>query len=63
MDKEKLPLGLFRDEDTGAIAMCRCPKCHKENYIMNVLSGRCTWCGYDANKDYPARPVDAKKQE
>lgn len=29
----------------------RCPKCGKENYILNVLTGICTWCGYDINKE------------
>ncbi len=32
--------------------MNRCPKCNRENYCMNVLRGICTWCGYDANKDF-----------
>lgn len=47
-----LPSGLWRDEDTGTIGMDRCPKCNRENYCMNVLRGICTWCGYDANKEY-----------
>lgn len=34
----------------GKIAMVRCFECGRENYAMNVLSGRCTWCGYNANK-------------
>jgi len=28
-----------------------CPKCKKENWTLNVASGICAWCGYDANKD------------
>ncbi len=50
--KNTLPVGLWRDEQTGKIGMDRCPKCHRENYCMNVLLGICTWCGYDANKDF-----------
>jgi ribosomal protein L37E len=34
----------------GTIALVVCPECGKENYAMNVMSGVCTWCGYDANK-------------
>ncbi len=52
MNSDKLPKGLWRDEETGRIALERCPKCGRENYIMNVLLGICTWCGYDANKEY-----------
>lgn len=58
--KEKLPLGIFRDED-GGICLSRCPKCHRENYILNVLSGRCTWCGYDANVDFGPKPKNESK--
>lgn len=52
MENKQLPRGLWRDEETGEIALKRCPKCGRENYIMNVLLGRCTWCGFDANKEY-----------
>ena len=31
------------------IYMERCPKC-VENYAMNVCTGICTWCGYEATK-------------
>ena len=47
-----LPNGLWLDEETDKICMERCPKCGRENYCMNVLLGICTWCGYDANKEY-----------
>ncbi len=52
MNSEELPKGLWRDAGTGKISLERCPKCGRENYIMNVLLGICTWCGYDANKEY-----------
>lgn len=32
------------------IAMERCPKCRKENYAANVITGQCTWCGYKATE-------------
>lgn len=51
-DKYNLPRGLWWRETTGRIALCRCPKCGRENYCMNVLSGICTWCGFDANSYY-----------
>ena len=41
---------IFKKEN-GEFALIRCPKCHKENYALNVMSGICTWCGYDINKD------------
>lgn len=39
--------------DTKDLLMLRCPKCGKENYALNVLSGICTWCGYDAHELIP----------
>lgn len=36
--------------DTKELLLIRCPKCGKENYALNVLSGICTWCGYDAHE-------------
>lgn len=33
------------------IYMRRCPKCEKQNYIMNVPLGICTWCGYEATEE------------
>jgi len=46
-----LPSGLYRD-DYGSIGLIICPKCQRENYALNVALGYCTWCGYNANKDY-----------
>ena len=40
--------GLWQQE--GSIYMARCPKCGRENYTPNVLTGICAWCGYNANK-------------
>ena len=48
---DNLPNGLYRDDD-GSIGLIICPKCQRENYALNVALGYCTWCGYDANKDY-----------
>lgn len=30
--------------------LIHCPECKLENYVMAVLTGKCQWCGYDANK-------------
>lgn len=38
-------------KSNGKTYLQRCPKCDKENYAMNVSSGICTWCGFDANKE------------
>ena len=37
-------------KDDGKLAMVKCLKCEQENYALNVLSGICTWCGFDANE-------------
>lgn len=55
----KLPDGL--EICGGHLNMYRCPKCKRENYILNVTSGICTWCGYNANKDYPIKQIINKK--
>jgi hypothetical protein len=31
------------------IYLLKCPACHKENCAINVSSGICTWCPFDAN--------------
>ncbi len=36
--------------DNGHICIIRCPFCDRENYSMNVPTGLCTWCGFNANK-------------
>lgn len=36
--------------ETKDLLLIRCPKCGKENYAMNTLTGICTWCGYDAHE-------------
>lgn len=35
--------------DGKKIYLTRCPEDQKENYAMAVASGRCAWCGYNAN--------------
>jgi len=41
----------FIGKELGKVYLTRCPKCGLENYAMNVATGYCAWCGYDANKD------------
>lgn len=41
----------FEIGETGRRALISCPECGKENYAFNVLSGICSWCKYDINKD------------
>ena len=36
--------------NTQDLLLIRCPKCGRENYAPNVVSGICTWCGYDAHE-------------
>jgi ribosomal protein L37E len=40
-------------EEDGKTYLVRCPECKQENYAMNVSTGICTWCGYDANEKLP----------
>lgn len=37
----------FLPKGDAVIALMRCPLCERENYMMNVLSGQCTWCGFN----------------
>lgn len=37
--------------DGGRILLTICPKCHRENYALNVITGMCTWCDYNAHQD------------
>ena len=51
MEKSKwLAKGVEYYPDTDDLLLIRCPKCGKENYAPNVISGICTWCGYDAHE-------------
>lgn len=41
---------VYTDADGSKQRMLvRCPSCNLENYAMNVMTGVCTWCGYDIN--------------
>ena len=40
----------FKDAE-GHTYLVHCPKCDRENYALSVSTGRCAWCGYDANKE------------
>lgn len=44
--REGKGVGYERD---GFKCMIKCFDCGKENYAMAVTSGRCAWCGFDAN--------------
>lgn len=41
---------VFEDK-WGNIYLVRCPICGYENYAINVSTGTCTFCGFDANKE------------
>ncbi len=38
----------YKRED-GALCMIRCFECGLENYAPAVHSGKCAWCGHDAD--------------
>ena len=48
--------------DNDKILLIRCPKCHRENWALEVISGRCAWCCYNAHEDkeLKARMFDQK---
>lgn len=37
-------------KDTGFICIIRCPQCCNENYALNITTGTCSSCGWDANE-------------
>lgn len=41
----------YQGKNNGKICIVKCPKCSKENYVMLVSSGFCSWCGFNANTD------------
>lgn len=41
------------------IWMQRCFKCGKENHALAVSTGKCAWCGFDAN-DSESKPKGKK---
>ena len=30
----------------GSAFLVKCPSCHLENYLPNVPTGQCSWCGW-----------------
>lgn len=36
--------------DDGTLLLIRCPKCGRENWALQVMTGKCCWCGYDAHE-------------
>lgn len=36
--------------EEGSLGLVRCMACKRENYSLNVLSGICTWCGWNEEK-------------
>ena len=52
--------GFITKNNTIALQKCPAKDCERENYALNVLSGFCTWCGFNANnRDYtPISKVD-----
>jgi predicted Zn-ribbon and HTH transcriptional regulator len=48
VDGKECGLGFKADK---SLALQRCPSCKKENYALNVMSGQCTWCPFNANNN------------
>ena len=42
----------FGYQKDNRIGLIRCPACERENYMLNVSTGICTWCGFNANTDH-----------
>lgn len=47
----KLGTGFLPKEKDSTIALTKCPMCRKENYVMNVLSGQCSWCVFNVKDE------------
>jgi ribosomal protein L37E len=62
MSNKELPRGMFWTRDNTSIYLVRCPECKMENYAMNVSSGMCTWCGYNANDDPKYKNMENKDE-
>ena len=45
-----IPKTIKENQNEGHVCLEKCPACERENYAMNVLSGYCTWCPFDANE-------------
>ena len=43
---DQLKLKCNFESTTGKLYLVRCVACDKENYCMNVTTGKCTWCGW-----------------
>ena len=40
--------------------LVRCPSCHLENYLPNVATGQCSWCGWSEEAEEKA--IDLHKE-
>lgn len=40
-----------KNNEPHHISLIKCPACNRENYALNVSSGYCTWCPFNANKE------------
>ena len=43
---------VIKDGEEPQVYMIKCFACAKENWGMAVASGKCAWCGHDANKNH-----------
>lgn len=41
--------GFIPREGDKTVALIRCPRCGRENYALNVASGKCTWCPFNTS--------------
>lgn len=60
----KMKIG-FRGLKSKRISLEKCPACGRENYVMNVLTGVCTWCLFNVNnlKDKTYKEILNKNNE
>lgn len=45
--------------ENGSYALIICGDCGKENYALNIISGVCTWCGFDINKLFKPKNIES----
>lgn len=47
---KKLARGVEYYPDTDRLLLIICPKCGRENWGVQVATGKCAWCGYDGRE-------------
>lgn len=66
--RELVTRGVEYYPDSGTLLLICCPECGRENWALQVASGTCAWCGFDAktllnNKDDGNKSNNSKDKD